>query len=199
MNNLECDHSQDQELNSTIRLTCFPDVADKETEEVPVAVPVRDPLSRADQLEKLLLAFHDPGSSVDSVIRRTLETNHRQFSRCPLPARGTAAILTVKGRSYDCQLVELSIGGFGVIVPGLPNLAIGADGNLRAPGMNYVIKITRQEIRQGGTFIGLRQILEIVDGDPMQPNAHSPVIGYLIAAVAGALIATLMYYYKIGA
>jgi len=40
---------------------------------------------------------------------------------------------------------------------------------------------------------------EIVDGDSMLPNANSPVIGYLIAAVAGALIATLMYYYKIGA
>lgn len=199
MNNLECDPAQDQELSSTIRLKCFSEVEDEKTEEPSVTVPVHDALSRADQLERLLLAFHDPGVSADSAIRRSLETNHRQFARCPLPAKGTSAILTVKGRSYDCQLVELSIGGFGVMVPGLPNLAIGSDGRLRAPGLNYVIRITRQEIRSGGTFIGLRQVQEIVDGDSMLPNAHSPVIGYLIAAVAGALIATLMYYYKIGA
>lgn len=196
MNNLESNPVQDQEWSSTIRLKFIPETA---TEDNPVSYPIRSARSRTEQLEELLLSFHQPETSVDTVIPRSVEPNNRQFARCPILAQRTSAILTVKGRSYDCQLIELSIGGFGVIVPGLPKLAIGADGKLRAPGLNYVVNITRQEIRQGGTFIGLRQVEEIVDNDLFLPNGYSPVVGYLIAAVAGALIATLMYCYKIGA
>jgi hypothetical protein len=195
MNNLDINPTVDQEVDSTIRLRHFPDV---EQDDAPVSLPMRNGHSYAEQLEELLLSLHDPDVKPASAIRSSVERNQRQFARCAIQEQRSAGILTVNGRSYDCQLVEMSIGGFGIVVPGIPKLPIGADGRLRAPGMNYIVRITRQEMRPGCTFIGLRQIEEIVDPDPRLYDSNPSVVGYLLAAVAGALIATLMYYYKIG-
>lgn len=201
MKNLDLSHSQDQDFGSTLRLLPFPD---GESEEMPVSYPLEDslsgtdPMSQTDPLEELLLSMQGAETAAASVVRRSVETNQRAFARCAILEQRASGILTVKGRSYDCQLVEMSIGGFGIIVPGIPKLPIGEDGKLRAPGLNYIVKITRQEIRPGCTFVGLRQVEEIVDRDPHLPNASPPVVGYVIAAVAGAMIATLMYYCKNG-
>jgi hypothetical protein len=190
MNNSEIDQNQDQQPESTLRVRHFPE--DGEPEES-ISYPMESVLSRTQQLEELLLSLNVQKYPTTSFSR---QNEQRQFSRCPMIADGTSAILTLNGRSYDCQLVEMSIGGFGVVIPGLPKLTRGSEGRLRAPGLNYVVSMSRQEIRPGGTYVGLRQIEEILDNPPYIP--HPPIVNYLIAAVAGGLIATLMYYFRVG-
>lgn len=198
MSNLEIENDENRNAVSTIRLHCCSDAERDEPEEPTVSYSMQDVISRTDHLEELLLSLHEPVSAVKTSRYQSAEANQRKYSRCPIPEEQTSAVLTLNGRSFDCQLVELSIGGFGVVVPGKPRLARGAEGRLRAPGLNYIVGMTRQEDRAGGTFVGLRQIEEILDNDLYYSNTHPPLIGYLIAAVAGAIIATLMYYFKIG-
>jgi hypothetical protein len=199
MNNLEANSTQEQDDAPTIRLKCFAEVEQNDAEQIETShsVPLKNGESFSEQLEELLLSLHDPGVTPESVIRRSVESNQRQFARCAIQEQRAGGILTVNRRSYDCRLVEMSIGGFGIIVPGIPKLPIGVDGQLRAPGMNYIVRITRQELRPGCTFVGLRKIEEIVDPEPQLDTSPS-IFGYLIAGAAGALIATLMYYYRVG-
>lgn len=194
MNNLEI--GQDVESSSSSPLKFAPeDLSD----DMPISFPMRKVLSRTEQLEELLLSLHDPEAHARSTVSRgSSESNQRQFARCPIPEEQTSAVLSANGRSYHCQLVELSIGGFGVLIPGSPKLYPGIEGRLRAPGLNYIVGVTRQEARPGGTFVGLRQIEELLGTNPYQPNANPSFVGYLLAGIAGAMVATLMYYFQIG-
>lgn len=190
MSNSEADHYTDQE--SGLKVRYFPE---EPAPEEPSSYPIESVLSRTDELEQLLLSLQESKYPPNAYSRRS---DQRQYSRCAISEERTSGILTLNGRSYDCLLVEMSIGGFGVIVPGVPRLICGSEGRLRAPGLDYIVRMTRQEIRSGGTYIGLRQIEEILDSNPYYPNSHPPIVNYLIAAVAGGLIATFMYYFKMG-
>ena len=164
-----------------------------------VETPLPSNRSRAEQLHKLSLMLHQPeeDSNCEPVTRNSQENNHRQFSRCPIAEERTTGILSLNSRSFNCRLVEMSIGGFGVVVAGNPKVTQGAVGSLRAPGLNYVVSVTRQEGRPGGVYIGLKQLEEIIDARHPTGEA-SPIVGYLIACFSGVLIATASYYFMYG-
>jgi hypothetical protein len=92
----------------------------------------------------------------------------------------------------------MSIGGFGVVVEGYPKFAHGAMGNLRAPGLNYIVSVTRQEGRPDGLYVGLKQVREILD-HKRQPGEAPPIVSYCIAAFSGAMIAMIAYFMMYGA
>jgi hypothetical protein len=156
--------------------------------------------SRMNQLHQLSLMLHCPDETplIEEPTPKSIESNNRQFARCAIVEDRTTGILFMNGRSFDCRLVEISIGGFGVVIAGQPKFFPGTIGSLRAPGLNYIVSVTRQEVRDGGAFVGLKQLEEILDRKQRLPGQPSPVLGYLIAGLSGALIATLMYFFKFG-
>jgi hypothetical protein len=165
----------------------------------PANTPEPPSLSRVEQLHKLSLQLHQPDDDAFSVsaTRPSSESNQRQFTRCSIVEDRASGVLTLNSRSFNCRLVELSIGGFGVVIAGQPSFKSGTVGTLRAPGLHYVVSVTRQEGRPGGAYIGLKQLEEIVDSQhPMDKT--SPAVRYLIAGLSGALIAISAYYFMNG-
>jgi len=163
--------------------------------------PASEP-SRMEQLHKISLMLHQPEdpvevSSVGQAWPATTENNLRQFARCAISEGQSTCLLTLKGRRYKCRLVEMSIGGFGVEVDGHPKFALGTTGNLRAPGLNYSVSVTRQEERPGGLYVGLKQVCEILD-HKRQPGEAPPIVSYCIAAFSGAMIAMIAYFMMYG-
>ena len=133
---------------------------------------------------------------MDNSHRKVGGSNGRQFARCPIDAQQMPAILNVKRRRFDCRIVEMSIGGFGVILQRDLTLPSGTIGSLQAPGLNYIVNVTHQESRPEGTYIGLKQIEEVLD-DQHFPGQPSPMVGYVVSSIAiGAIVAfsyLLMY------
>ncbi|WP_010582498.1 PilZ domain-containing protein [Schlesneria paludicola] len=165
----------------------------------PIEVPVQSPKSRSRQLHELSLMLHQPDEpDTEPQLQKPLETNQRQYARCPLPQESVTARLNLNGRKLVCQLVELSIGGFGVVVQGKPNLSAGAIGLLSAPGMNFIVSVSRQEERSDGVYIGLKQIEEVLDDHPFSRAGRASPLGYAIAAFSGAMIATVAYFFMRG-
>ena len=157
--------------------------------------PKSDVISRMDQIHQLslLLVEQEDWKNAEAPVEKPLEPKNRQFSRCPIVEERTTGILTVNGRAFDCRLVEMSIGGFGVIVPGKPTITKGAEGNLQAPGLNYVVSVSRLEGRPGSVYIGLKKLEEITEQPLSFRSHHSPAWGYIVAAFSGAMIALFSY------
>ena len=154
---------------------------------------------REKKLHELSLVLHQPDieNSASAVPRYTAESNQRQYSRCAVAEERTNAVLSMNGRQFNCRVVELSIGGFGVVIPGQPKFDSGTVGKLRAPGLNYIVRVSRQERREGGTYIGLSQLEEVVDHN-QSPGHTSTTVGYLIAGLAGAFVAVTVYCFMAG-
>ena len=154
---------------------------------------------RSKQIHALSLMLHQPDDSGDEIPwKRPVEPNQRQFARCQIPQERATAKLIMNGRKFACQLVELSIGGFGVVVSGNPTLSLGAIGQLYAPGLNFIVSVSRHEERADGVYVGLKQLEEVLDDHPFGHSTGPTAMGYAIAAVAGALIATLAYFFMRG-
>ena len=153
--------------------------------------------SRTEQLHELSLQLHRPEADprANEVRWQPTENNQRQYSRCSLSAEGTMAILGVNGRRHHCRVVELSIGGFGVVVQGRVELNSGTVCSLRAPGFNYIVSVTRLQTRSDGLFVGLKQLEEVLDHEQHLPGDPSPTLGYAIAGIAGTLIAVACYFF----
>src|SRR5262245_57178715 len=86
--------------------------------------------SRTRQLHQISLMLHrpnDPFQSGETTIARRapVEPNQRQYARCPVPDNQTTGILSMNHGRYHCRIVELSIGGFGVVIEGNPKLVQG--------------------------------------------------------------------------
>lgn len=119
------------------------------------------------------------------------EKTKRQMARVPVPESQTSACLIVNGRTERCQLVEMSLGGFGVMTKRLVNTRSGSIGVLHARGLEYIVEVTRQEPRGDLVLVGLRQVEEVKgDLNRLQPSrtwltitAWSMALG--IVAVAG--------------
>ncbi len=169
-----------------------------------VDAPLEEPQPKAelqtDRLDQLSIHLYQQAEALSATKsrRRTLENNQRQFSRCPILEEHTTAALNLNGRWIECRLVELSIGGFGVIVPGQMQLKTGTVGSLRAPGFNYVVSVTRLESRPDGIFIGLKQLEEVLDQKQFRTGETSPLVSSLVAGIAGILIAAVSYYFITG-
>ena len=89
--------------------------------------------------------------------------NQRQFARCPHETVQSEAVLVVGGRKVPCQLIEISLGGFAVVVAE-PLSAALADplASLQFDGLSYIVRVSRQETRRDGVLVGLEQIEEVV-------------------------------------
>lgn len=71
--------------------------------------------------------------------------------------------MVVGGRKVPCQLIEISLGGFAVVVAE-PLSAALADplASLQFDGLSYIVRVSRQETRRDGVLVGLEQIEEVV-------------------------------------
>ena len=74
-----------------------------------------------------------------------LRAKPRQYTRLPVSTMDSIAEFRVLGRRYDCRLQEMSIGGFGIYLPRLLSVHPGTLAHLYAPGLNYVVSVSRIE------------------------------------------------------
>ena len=198
MNDYQFDSVRKFEPNAAATVTPVSGTSAPVDAEIPVSYPMSAVRSRAQQLHALSLNLHQPvdvmageGSS------RQNAPNQRQYSRCPISEKAESATLNMNGRHFHCRLVELSLVGFGVVTSAQLRLTPGLVGGLRTRGLNYLVKVARQETRPDGTFISLTQIEEVSENQ-LFPGENASRLGYLIAAVAGALIATISFYFVNG-
>jgi hypothetical protein len=155
------------------------------------ARPVAPHLGRVNPLS-VVLHRPDDAMEADTRDRPAAALNQRKFSRCEISQERPRALLTLKGRRIDCRLVEMSIGGFGVITAESLQLHPGTTGSLRAPGLNYIVGVTHQERCPEGVYIGLQQVEEVLEPGRL-PGDPSPVVRYLLAGVAGFGVIAMCY------
>lgn len=155
-----------------------------------------DANSRMKQIHQISLMLHRPDESDFSqpTYRKTYnESDQRQFMRCKLTGEQTHGVFNIGGKRFPCRLIEMSIGGFGILIAGSPRFAPGAIGSLRAPNLSYVVSISRLEPGDGSCFVGLKQVEEVLDHSLRLPGEPTANAGYLISIVSGLMIAVLSY------
>lgn len=121
-----------------------------------------------------------------------MTTNLRQYARLPLSGEDSTAVLIVNRRSsISCQLTEMSIGGFGVVVPKQTQLAINDLVCLKTRGSDFIVRVTYQGPHADGIALGLKQVEEV------PPNANLTSIAprwmtttFWLAAASSVLAAT---------
>jgi len=69
-----------------------------------------------------------------------------------------------------CKLVEMSIGGFGVIARQTVRVGGDDDVHLKTRGLDYVVRVTYQKPSDGGVLIGLKQVEEILPDNTVPPE-----------------------------
>ena len=116
-----------------------------------------------------------------------MSENQRQFSRCPVDGDDSSAVLVVNRRPIDCRLVEMSIGGFGVITPRQLRVGRNELACLKARGLEYIVRITHQKRCDDGVFVGLKQVEEVLPDNSTSPE--SP--GWLTTAVWATALSTV--------
>jgi hypothetical protein len=119
--------------------------------------------------------------------------NKRQYARCPLPQEKSAGVLVIGSRSIPCQVQEVSLSGFGVLVPS--QLPEGDKlGQLKVGELTYVVRVTRQEVKRAGVLVALEQVEEIVPDSSMLPATRLGQWMTRLAWIAAiAVVATAIY------
>ncbi len=120
--------------------------------------------------------------------------NKRQYARCPLPQEKSAGMLVIGSRSIPCHVQEVSLSGFGVMVP--EQLPTDGDklGQLNVGELTYVVRVTRQEVKRAGVLVALEQVEEIVPDSAMLPATRmGKWMTRLAWIVAIAVVATALY------
>lgn len=117
-----------------------------------------------------------------------MSVNQRQYARLPLPGEDSSAELIVNRRPISCRLVEMSIGGFGVIAPKQTSVAINALVYLRTRGSDFIVRVIEQKSRTDGVALGLLQVEEVVP-DLSITGYFSPwlTVTFWLAAAASVL------------
>lgn len=117
--------------------------------------------------------------------------NQRLYSRCKHETVQTSAILVVSGRKIACQMVELSLGSFAVIVPE-PISAALADplAHLKFRSLSYIVRVTRQESRADGVLVALEQVEEILPHESIYPTTMAGRWAARIAWVTAICLVT---------
>ena len=98
--------------------------------------------------------------------------NHRQFSRCPLPAGSSpveTAVLVVGRQTITGRLVEMSLGGFAVLVPELLPETKEPLARLKVRGLDYIVHVSREEQRRDGVLVALDQVEELLPNNTVIP------------------------------
>ena len=115
-----------------------------------------------------------------------MSANHRQYWRCPLSDGDSPTVLVVNWRSYACKLVEMSIGGFGVITGKSVRVGETDRVRLKTRGLDYIVRVSYQKPCEEGVFLGLDKIEEILP-DNTVPPAHASAKWLTTAAWVAAL------------
>lgn len=170
------------------------------TSDLPCDDPSLKAAAHLRQLDELMLSLEQANRAELAKDQQPAakKSRPRQYTRLRVSRIDSTAQLHILGRNYDCRLVEMSIGGFGVFLPRLLSIHPGTLGQLCAPGMNYVVSVTRIEAKDGGVFIGLKQIEEVIADKPFQLYQRTPLASYAIAGIAGILTAVIAYYFMYG-
>ena len=126
-----------------------------------------------------------------------MSLNHRQYFRCPLPTEPSAAeaaVLVVGRHKIHCRLVEMSLCGFGVLVPeSLPAMKEPL-ARLKVRGLDYIVRVARQELRRDGVLVALEQVEELLPDSTRLPA--TPLEKWLTRAAWAAaicIVATALY------
>lgn len=169
-----------------------------EASDGPVAYPFPNITERTERLQELLHLLQENVPQTEDIISHSIMANQRQFARCAFSTAQSTGTLSINHRRFNCRVIEMSIGGFGVVVDGFMKMAPGTIGSLRAPGLNFIVSVTRQEPRQDGMFVGLRQLEEVVEPHQYGFGKTLPAINYVMAGLAGALVAVASIYFMNG-
>ena len=121
-----------------------------------------------------------------------MSANQRQFTRWQLSDESASAALIVKGRSIACKLVEMSIGGFGVTTAQPVSVGDTDQLHLKTRGLDYVVCVSYQKPCEGGHFIGLKQIEEILPDNTVPPET-APWLTTAAWAAALSTVAIAVY------
>ncbi len=121
-----------------------------------------------------------------------MSENQRQFWRCQLSGDDSSTVLVVNGRSIPGKLVEMSIGGFGVIARQAVKAGDDDRVHLKTRGLDYIVRVTYQKPCDEGVFIGLKQIEEIVP-DNTAPPETLPWLTSVAWAAALSTVAAAAY------
>ena len=121
-----------------------------------------------------------------------MSENLRQFWRCPLTGDDSSTVLVVNGRSIPGKLVEMSIGGFGVVTR--QALKVGDDDHvhLKTRGLDYIVRVTYQKPGDDGVFVGLKQVEEILPDNTVPPET-TPWLTTVAWAAALSTVAAAVY------
>lgn len=122
-----------------------------------------------------------------------MSANQRQFSRWPLSDDNSSTVLVVKGRSILCKLVEMSIGGFGVIARQAVRVGDKDQVHLKTRGLDYIVRVTYQKPCDEGVLIGLRQIEELLPDNTFLPET-APWLTTAAWAAALSIVAAAVYF-----
>lgn len=121
--------------------------------------------------------------------------NQRQFFRCPLPGGQSLSVLVIGWRRFPCRLIEMSLGGFAVVVPRVLPPMPQSLARLKVQGLDYVVRVTRQEPRNDGFLVALEQVEELVPNCATIPA--TPAGRWLTAtawmAAVGIVVAALYF------
>jgi hypothetical protein len=110
--------------------------------------------------------------------------NKRLYSRCKHETVQGAAELIVSGRKISCQLVELSLGSFAVVVrEPLTESLTDPLACLKFRGLTYIVRVNRQETRADGVLVALEQVEEVVPPSSLYPSTAAGRWGLRIAWV----------------
>ncbi|HEY4258978.1 MAG TPA: hypothetical protein VGM98_02410 [Schlesneria sp.] len=117
--------------------------------------------------------------------------NQRLYSRCKHETVQTSAVLVVSGRKFACQMVELSLGSFAVIVPEpLSDALADPFAQLKFRGLSYIVRVTRQESRGDGVLVGLEQVEEVLPDNSLYPTTTGGRLAARIAWVTAICLVT---------
>lgn len=98
-------------------------------------------------------------------------------------ADDAAAELIVGRRQFSCQLVEISIGNFGVVVPrSFPDLCEPLL-QLRTRGLTYIVRVVRRKDEPDGVHLALDQVEEVLPNNSLIP---ATLLGRWLTGVAWA-------------
>ena len=116
-----------------------------------------------------------------------MSENQRQFSRCQLSGDDSSTVLVVNGRSIAGKLVEMSIGGFGVIACQTVRVSDKDRVHLKTRGLDYIVRVTYQKPCGEGVFLGLKQVEEILPDNTVPPET----LPWLTTAAWAAALSTV--------
>jgi hypothetical protein len=125
-------------------------------------------------------------SPVFAAANTVMIIDQRQFYRRKVSEETPSAVLSFGHSRIQCTVVETSLGGFAVLATEELKSAAGSMARLHAQGLEYIVRITRQESLGDCVLIAMKQIEEVVPNIELMPA--SPLNVWLTAAAWGVAL-----------